>query len=79
MLFNTSQERSEDNVLTDPLLPPRPPTSIPSILFSQGLRLFILRCILVAGSFTLAYEVYWWKFLPGIIILSVTILHHLLR
>jgi hypothetical protein len=57
---------------------PPSPMFIPSILFSRMLRLFLLRCILVAGSIILVYEV-WWKFTLGIVMLSVTVLHHLLR
>ncbi|RXW22826.1 hypothetical protein EST38_g3006 [Candolleomyces aberdarensis] len=75
-LSNAPQTGSKE---AHPRAPARPPpTYIPSILFSQSLRLFCVRCILVAGCFTLAYEIYWWGSIPGTIILSVTILHHLL-
>ena len=56
----------------------RPPIRIPSILFSSTLRLFCLRCILVAGTLLMASQIYW-KVVPGSLVFGVIVLHHLLR
>ena len=55
-----------------------PPSGIPSILFNSTLRLFLIRSILVAGTFAMSFEIYL-KDVVAAVFFGVTVLHHLLR
>ncbi|KAJ2931006.1 hypothetical protein H1R20_g6082, partial [Candolleomyces eurysporus] len=64
----TGKTRSVDDI---------PPSGIPPILFSSTLRLFCLRCILVAGTVAMTFQIYR-RAVPEAVILGATVLHHLL-